>query len=169
MALFKTLIFTIVVPGTVTVGIPYLLLASGLGLSSYDLGGFRLLGVMVIALGVACYLACAWNFATVGKGTPAIIDPPRRLVLNGPYRVVRNPMYVGATLILLGEAVMLGSLTLLFYAVVVWTAFHLFVISFEELDLKHRFDGAYEEYCRAVPRWIPRLSRANRQPIGRAP
>jgi protein-S-isoprenylcysteine O-methyltransferase Ste14 len=101
--ILKTLIFTIVVPGTVTVLIPRLLLSS----RPADLPSFlRIAGGPVLLLGAAVYLWCAWDFAVTGKGTPAPIDAPKRLVVRGLYRYVRNPMYLGVLAILLGEALL---------------------------------------------------------------
>ena len=86
---------------------------------------------MLIAPGAALYLWCAWAFVTAGQGTPAPVDPPKRLVATGLYRMVRNPMYVGIVLILLGESIVFASLTLLGYAVLVWLCCHLFVVLYE--------------------------------------
>ena len=72
--------------------------------------------------------------------------------------MVRNPMYVGVLLILLGESITFASLPILQYAVVVWLFFHLFVIFYEEPTLRQEFGASYEEYCKTVPRWIPRAS-----------
>ena len=151
----KTLIFTILVPGSITVGMPYLLLSSRLAVYSYEIGSFRRAGILPIALGTVFYLWCAWDFAFAGRGTPAPLDPPRLLVTRGLYRLVRNPIYVGVLLILAGEAVLFESLTLLIYALFVWLVFHIFVVAYEEPTLKEKFGAAYEEYRKAVPRWIP--------------
>jgi len=114
-------------------------------------------------LGVAILLKCAWDFAVVGLGTPAPIDPPKSLVVNGLYRFVRNPMYVGVALVLFSEAVLFSSLTLLEYALLVGGFFSLFVLSYEEPTLRKKFGTSYQEYCQAVPRWIPRLTPWSRQ------
>ncbi len=157
MVMIKTLIFTILVPGSVTVGIPYLLLSSGWGRYSYEIGSFRLVGILPIALGTMAYLWCAWDFALAGKGTPAPVDPPKTLVRKGLYQIVRNPIYVGVVLILLGEPIIFESLTLLAYAPLVWLWLHLFTVYYEEPTLRKKFGETYVEYCKAVPRWIPRL------------
>jgi protein-S-isoprenylcysteine O-methyltransferase Ste14 len=149
--LVKTLIFTILVPGMVAVAVPYWLLGSGARPDS----SWWPVGVLLIAPGVALYLSCAWAFVTAGQGTPAPIDPPRRLVATGLYRMVRNPMYVGVVLILLGESIVFASLTLLGYAVLVWLCCHLFVVLYEEPALRRNFGASYKEYCKSVPRWIP--------------
>jgi len=151
-AVLKTVIFTIVAPGFVTVGAPYLLLGPR---AEFELGGFRFAGVFPIVLGAACYLRCAWDFAFVGRATPAPIDPPKVLVATGLYRFVRNPMYIGVGLVLGGEAILFQSYRLVVYFLLAWLACHLFVIFYEEPTLKKKFGAAYETYCRAVPRWVP--------------
>ena len=157
--LVRTLIFTVLVPGTVAVWIPYRLLPAG---AEFSLRGYSFIGLLLIGVGAAVYLWCAAHFTFTGRGTPAPIDPPRVLVAKGPYRLVRNPMYIGVWLVLVGEAVVFGSLRLVRYAFLVALLFHLVVILYEEPVLRKKFGPAYEEYCRSVPRWIPRLARTNR-------
>lgn len=120
-----------------------------------DLWGYA--AAVGIALGAAVYLRCAWDFAVGGQGTPAPIDAPRRLVIRGLYRLVRNPMYLGVLTVLLCEAALFRSLTLLAYAGCFAVAFHLFVLCYEEPTLRAKFGEEYEAYRRAVPRWLPRL------------
>jgi protein-S-isoprenylcysteine O-methyltransferase Ste14 len=109
------------------------------------------------AAGAAIALWCIFTFATIGKGTPAPFDPPRRLVIRGPYRFVRNPMYVGAGLALASATLFYGSWTLLVYAGLFFLATHLFVLSYEEPTLRRTFGADYEAYCRQVHRWLPSL------------
>ena len=142
-----------------TVLVPYLILASGLKLI-FDIGNFRLIGFLPIVFGIVLYSWTAWDFAFAGRGTPAPIDPPKVLVSRRLYRIVRNPMYIGVLSVLVGEAIFFMSATLFAYALVVWSLFHLFVVYYEEPNLRQRFGAAYEEYCKAVSRWIPRLRRA---------
>jgi protein-S-isoprenylcysteine O-methyltransferase Ste14 len=113
----------------------------------------------VIAAGAALYVWCVWNFAAVGRGTPGPWDAPQRVVAAGPYRWVRNPIYVSALLIALGEAWLFLSLRLLAYAGAMAVFFHLFVTGYEEPSLRRRFGSAYLDYRRAVPRWVPRPPR----------
>ena len=119
----------------------------------------RPLGWIVVAIGAAIGLPCVWEFAWRGLGTPAPFDPPRRLVISGPYRFVRNPMYVGMGIALLGEAIVYPNLTLVMLGliVVLWAAVTLFIIGYEEPTLRRMFGNDYEAYCRQVRRWIPRL------------
>lgn len=100
---------------------------------------------------------CFWDFLSKGSGTPAPIDPPKQLVIEGLYRFVRNPMYVGVLLVILGHFLWFGYWYILAYAAVVYTAFSTFVIFYEEPHLRKTFGPAYEEYCNQVPRWIPRF------------
>lgn len=155
MTALKTLIFTVFVPGTVTVLVPRLLLSSDFELASMKLRSLGFFGGIFILLGVLIYLRCAWDFTFAGKGTPAPIDPPKELVAQGLYRFVRNPMYLGVLLILFGEAMLFESRTVFVYAAVVFSFFHLFVVLYEEPALQRQFGVSYQRYCSAVPRWIP--------------
>ena len=101
----------------------------------------------------------AWSFLAFvfrGRGTPAPFDPPRALVVDGPYGFVRNPMYLGAILSLAGAAVYYRSFGLTAYAAgfVAWA--HLFVVFYEEPRLRRTFGEGYAAYCRSVDRWLPR-------------
>ena len=116
----------------------------------------RWIGLPVLIVGVAGLLWCIWDFGRRGKGTLAPIDPPRFVVRTGPYRVVRNPMYLSVLTALGGEALLFSSSWLIVWAVVVATAFHVFVIAYEEPALRRQFGPPYEGYCRAVSRWLPR-------------
>ena len=153
----KTLVFTVIVPGTVAVYLPRRILLSRTAADLLPLQALRSVGVLFAAAGALAYLWCAWDFATAGRGTPAPIDPPKELVARGLYRRVRNPMYVGIALLLLGEALFFRSRALLFYAGAVFLFFHLFVVFYEEPALRRQFGAEYEAYCSNVPRWIPRI------------
>ena len=152
----KTLIFTVLIPGTLTVYIPDRLLSRR---AEYSFSGYQLLGVLPIAVEVGFYFWCSWDFAFAGYGTPAPVDPPKVLVSRALYRVVRNPMHVAVLLILFGESLHFASGTVLRYAVPLWLFFHLFVVFYEETELKKKLGIAYEEYCKTVWRWLPRLPR----------
>ena len=162
MVLLKTIIFTFVVPGTITVLIPYWILSSASAPPPLPLGGFRYFGFLPLVIGVAIYCWCAWDFTFAGKGTPAPIDPPKELVVRGLYRYVRNPMYVGVMSILVGEALLFASRTLFGYAALVFALFFLFVVVYEEPTLRNKFGESYREYCRNVSRWIPRAPQITR-------
>ena len=114
------------------------------------------LGILLIAVGVVIYLHTAfWGFALRGRGTPAPIAPTKKLVIDGLHRYVRNPMYIGAALIVLGQSILFCcwhiAEYLVFFAVVV----HLSVLFYEEPTLQKRFGDEYDQYRRRVPRWIP--------------
>ena len=98
------------------------------------------------------------DFFVKGKGTPATIDPPKKLVVTGLYLHTRNPMYIGVLLILLGYSIWCLSLSLLLYTGAVFFVGHLFVILYEEPTLKQKFGNNYITYCQQVPRWIPRFN-----------
>jgi protein-S-isoprenylcysteine O-methyltransferase Ste14 len=114
-------------------------------------------GMVVGAAGAAVALWCVFAFASIGKGTPAPFDPPRRLVIRGPYRFVRNPMYIGAGVALAGAALFYESLSLLGYTGLFFVATQLFVVWYEEPTLRRTFGQEYESYCRQVRRWWPNL------------
>ena len=151
----RNLVFTIVVPGLGGVWVPAWILARHGG--TVTPVGWA--AVLVIAAGAALYVWCVWNFATVGRGTPGPWDAPSRVVAAGPYRWVRNPIYLAALLVVLGEAWLFLSPWLLAYAGIMAVFFHLFVTGYEERVLRRRFGGAYLEYRNSVPRWIPRPPR----------
>ncbi len=151
----RTLVFTILVPGFWTVALPYWLLPRG---ARPDFRGVGAAGGLLIAASSALYLACAfWGFALRGKGTPLPMDPPKKLVVEGPYRVVRNPMYWSVFFVLLGEAVMFHSVALAELAALLFIGVNAFVLLYEERVLRRKFGAEYEEYCRRVPRWMPRI------------
>jgi len=153
--LVRTLIFTIIVPGFWTVAMPHWLLPRG---ASPQPSGIGVLGVLMIVAGLALYIATAfWGFAIRGRGTPAPIDAPKKLVVDGPYRVVRNPMYWSVAFVILGESLIFRSLSLAELAAGFFAATMLFVLLYEEPALQRKFGAEYEDYCRCVPRWLPRF------------
>jgi protein-S-isoprenylcysteine O-methyltransferase Ste14 len=152
---FNTLLFTILVPATVAGWIPRTLRGNAPLTSDVAL---RWLSFALIAIGIAIYLHTAfWGFALRGLGTPAPIAPPSKLVAEGLHRYVRNPMYLGVLMIVIGQAVLYRSMALVEYAAAIWLAAHLFVLLYEEPILQRKFGEEYREYRRRVPRWIPRF------------
>ncbi|MGD8276556.1 MAG: isoprenylcysteine carboxylmethyltransferase family protein [Gemmatimonadota bacterium] len=115
-------------------------------------------GIAAVLVGGAVALWCVLAFALIGRGTPAPFDPPRRLVVRGPYRFVRNPMYVGAGVALAGAAGYYESTALLAFTAGFALATHLFVLLYEERALRTRFGADYEDYRRHVRRWLPRIA-----------
>jgi protein-S-isoprenylcysteine O-methyltransferase Ste14 len=152
--ILKTLLFTILVPGIVTLCVPYILLGR-----TYEPGHGPLawLGVLCFMVGACIYFSCAWEFAVRGLGTPAPIAPTKFLVVSGLHRYVRNPMYIGVLLVILGQAALFHAPRLAEYAVLFGLLAHLFVLFYEEPTLRGKFGDSYEEYRATVPRWIPRL------------
>ena len=157
MIVLKTILFIVAVPGSTIILVPYYLLSSGYELFSPNLGVLRFIGVLPFLIGATIALWCIWDFMFTGLGTPAPIDPPKKLVKKGTYRFVRNPIYVGATLILIGEILLFESTVLFLYAIFVVLVFHLFVTCHEEPVLKRKFGDSYTDYFNSVPRWIPQI------------
>ncbi len=118
---------------------------------------FRVAGAALMVLGTPMLLDSFARFALQGLGTPAPVFPTRHLVVTGLYRSVRNPMYVGVVSVITGQAFLLGNVRVLGYGALVWMAFHVFVIAYEEPTLRRTFGAEYERFCANVPRWIPRL------------
>jgi protein-S-isoprenylcysteine O-methyltransferase Ste14 len=153
----RTLIFTVFVPGFWTVMMPYWLLPRPV---RADARGAGAAGWLLIAAGITLYFACAfWGFALRGRGTPLPMDPPKKLVVVGPYRVVRNPMYWSVALVILGEAAVFHSVALLQLVAAFAVGVILFVLFIEEPGLNAKFGAEYEQYCLQVPRWLPRIRR----------
>jgi len=90
-------------------------------------------------------------------GTPLPLDPPKELVVTGPYRYVRNPIYVGVLIIVMGYFLWFKTVWMIVYAITAFLGIHLFVTLYEEPTLKKKFGSAYENYCKSVPRWIPKF------------
>jgi protein-S-isoprenylcysteine O-methyltransferase Ste14 len=145
----------LVLPVLADVVVPAWLLSRSGG--RIDIGAARLLGLPVLAAGCWLLLDSVFvRFAREGRGTLAPIDPPRFVVRGGAYRVVRNPMYVANVAIVVGSGIVFQSWFLLVWAAVLFLAFHLFVITYEEPTLSRMFGEDYEIYRRGVARWIPR-------------
>jgi len=154
MLWLRTVLFALLIPGTELVLVPYILVRQ-FG-EQLDPGCMRVVGLVFLALGLAMITWCFIDFIRRGRGTPAPYDPPRRLVIAGLYRHVRNPQYIGVVLVMLGEALFFGSVVLLGYAAFFAIGYHLFVRLYEEPTLKKLSGEEYSRYCEAVPRWIPK-------------
>jgi len=151
-ALARTALFTAIVPGVVAGYVPLRVI----GRDGEMPHGWSYIGVVPVMIGLVIYGWTAFDFAWTGRGTPAPIDPPRRLVVHGLYRYVRNPMYVGVLLVIVGEALLRRSWQTLEYAVGVYVMFSGVVLLLEEPLLRSQFGTAYSQYCAEVPRWVPR-------------
>ena len=149
--LVKNLLFTLIIPGTVAVYVP-LWMARDWPVAT---GVAGMVALALLILGGSIYVWCVWDFATFGRGTPAPVDAPKRLVVRGLYRYTRNPMYLGVLTVLLGWTVLFQQGQLGIYSFVVGCGFHLFVVVYEEPHLRSIFGKEYEEYCTRVGRWLP--------------
>lgn len=154
MTAIKSLLFLLAAPGMVAGYIPLALLRNG---PQIETGILAYLALPLWIIGGIILLWSFWNFLVEGRGTPAPIDPPKELVATGFYRYVRNPMYVGVFLILLGHFLWFQFIWLVGYLVIAFLTVHLFVTLYEEPTLKRKFGTTYEEYLKRVPRWIPRF------------
>jgi protein-S-isoprenylcysteine O-methyltransferase Ste14 len=152
---FRAVTYASLFIGLVLVYVPSRLLARAGIVRPATIEVQQVAGMAIGAVGAGVALWCVFTFATIGRGTPAPFDPPRRLVIQGPYRFVRNPMYIGAGLALASAALFYVSLSLLVYAVILLLATHIFVIWYEEPTLRQTFGQEYEAYCRQVRRWWP--------------
>jgi protein-S-isoprenylcysteine O-methyltransferase Ste14 len=157
MTALKTIIFMLLVPGLLMGVMPIWLVQTEPPLFSF--GILRWLAVPLWAAGVAIVLWCAWAFTVRGDGTPSPTDPPRKLVVSGLYRNVRNPIYLGVLSVFIGYVFWHPSRALLFCPLIVAVSAHLFVIIYEEPHLHKTFGAAYKKYCESVPRWLPRFKR----------
>jgi protein-S-isoprenylcysteine O-methyltransferase Ste14 len=157
--LLKNLLFTFVVPGTVAVYVPLSLA----GDRAIDSGLWPIVAWPLLVLGCAIYAWCVWDFASFGRGTPAPIDAPSRLVVRGLYRYSRNPMYVGVLSVILGQAALFEAPRILLWGLGVGLCFQLFVLLYEEPHLTRVFGPSYREYRTRVGRWLPRLGGVRRR------
>ena len=154
MLLFKNVLFTVLVPGTFSLYVPYRILIASGQLHRSGIGSVRYVGLVPILFGGAIYLSSVWRLAHLGRGTPAPIDPPKTLVVSGAYRVTRNPMYVAVLRVILGQSALFASGWLLVYGLVFLAASYAFVLLYEEPTLRRKFGSSYEAYCATVPRWL---------------
>jgi protein-S-isoprenylcysteine O-methyltransferase Ste14 len=160
MLIVRAIIFSILLPGTLTIYVPWLILPG----TAPATGPVRFLGLLPIAAGALGYLACALEFLLRGGGTPAIFftrplrfllgEEPKALIESALYKRTRNPMYISVVTILLGESLLFESTALLYYALFLWLCFHLVVVLIEEPHLRRR--PGYDDYCARVPRWLMR-------------
>lgn len=156
--LARALTYASLFVGFVLVFVPAQVLSQAGIVRTPSLGASGIAGVIIAGVGALIAGWCILAFIFIGKGTPAPFDPPRRLVIRGPYRYVRNPMYIGAGMALAGAALVYRSLALLGYVGVLFVIVHTFVVLYEEPALRRMFADDYEDYCRRVARWWPRIS-----------
>ena len=154
--LLRSLLWTVLLPGMIAGFVPWRYF--GVSRVRLDLSSpADLLGIVLVALGIALLGACIWEFARRGRGTLSPVDPPKELVVQGLYRYMRNPMYVGVSLIILGEAALASSTALVVYWALFFAMANLFIRLYEEPTLRAQFGESYERYTQRVGRWLPRF------------
>ena len=147
--LLRAIMAFVALPGIVAFALPL-----GIGISTHDPTRYVPLAATVLALGTLLLLACVREFYVTGRGTLAPWSPPRHLVISGPYRWSRNPMYIGVVTILVGWWLLWDSRTLLTYTLVVACVFYVRVRVMEEPWAARHFGAEWEAYRAKVPRWI---------------
>jgi len=159
-SIFRHLLAIAVLPFTVAAIIPvWLARRNAVTLAPGHTGlqiALQLAGIAILGIGLLLFLASLRRFATEGQGTLAPWDPPRQLVVRGPYRYVRNPMISGVLLVLIGEALLLLSWPHATWALIFFVTNAIYIPLLEEPFLAERFGESYREYCRHVPRLLPR-------------
>ena len=156
--LLKNVMFSLLVPGTVAVLGPLLIVKGTVAETGWSI----LPGVLLLLIGLAVYCWSVWDFATFGRGTPAPIDAPKRLVVRGLYRYTRNPMYVGVLSVIFGWVLLYADLLVFVYGVCVAACFQLFVVFYEEPKLQQLFAAEYVKYQATVNRWLPNYLLSNK-------
>lgn len=152
---FRNLFFTIVQPGIVAILIPYWLSGKTINTILEPLfAWYHYLGLMIFVIGLVLMLICIISFGIRGRGTLSPADPTKKLVISGLYRFSRNPMYIGVMMMLIGESIYFRSYVLGAYALLIFIAFNIFIVLFEEPYLKDKFGSEYNEYVKKVRRWF---------------
>jgi protein-S-isoprenylcysteine O-methyltransferase Ste14 len=154
-ATIRTVVYLAIIVGLVVIFLPAEILErSGVARAS-PVGIIQFGGATFTLAGVGLALWCAHTFAVLGRGTPLPFDPPRRLVIAGPYRRVRSPMAIGAGSALVGVALFYESLPFFMFASLFMLAIHAMVVLYEEPTLRRMFGAEYAAYCTIVSRWLP--------------
>ncbi len=154
MTIFKSLLYLIFEAGLFALYIPLTFFRRG---PRIETGVLAFLAIPLWLIGGTIVLWCFKDFTFKGHGTPLPVDPPKELVITGPYRFVRNPIYVAAGLIFVGYFLWFGYWSFLEYALLAFICAHSFVVLYEEPTLKGKFGASYEEYRKRVPRWVPKF------------
>ena len=156
-AAIGTTVFFVVAPGVFAGLVPWLM--TGYRFEEPIAGwlAMRVVGGVLIGAGLLVLVPAFARFALEGLGTPAPVAPTRHLVVGGPYRYVRNPMYIAVGSTIVGQALLFGQLGLLPYAAAFFAVVSAFVYLYEEPALRRQFGSEYETYRAAVPGWWPRL------------
>lgn len=157
-AILGSALFFVIAPGTVAGLVPLLISRWTIDPPFFGLEPLRAVGIAMIAAGLVPLVDSFRRFAVEGLGTPAPILPTQQLIVTGFYRHVRNPMYVGVVSTILGQVLLFANAALIAYAAVVWLGFQVFITAYEEPTLARQFGASYNEFCKHVPRWLPRLT-----------
>ena len=162
MLLIRAVLFTIFVPGTAAGFLPYVIAKRWP--EHFDFAIAHPVGPLLITAGFLLYGMSTFLFLKEGKGTPAIWfttplrvilgEEPQKLVLSGLYQRTRNPMYLGVTVLVFGEALLSGNVALCIYTIALWIFFHGVIVFVEEPHLRIRHGEQYTMYCSRVPRWL---------------
>jgi protein-S-isoprenylcysteine O-methyltransferase Ste14 len=147
--LIRAIAAFIALPGIVAFALPI-----WIGISTRLPARCVALAALPLCLGMFLLLWCVREFYVAGRGTLAPWDPPQHLVTTGPYRISRNPMYIGIVTILTGWCVLWDSRTLIVYTVFFLCGFHLRVLWFEEPWAARKFGAQWQEYRVRIPRWL---------------
>lgn len=158
----RLLAFTVLIPGTVAVAVPWLILDRTRAADGNPM--MKVTGFLFVTAGITLYLTSTLRFLREGRGTPAIWftrplrwligEEPGVLVRSGLYRFTRNPMYLGVVTVVAGQGLWHGSYAIIIYAILLWVAFHCVVVYIEEPHLRRKCGNKYAEFCRTTPRWI---------------
>jgi protein-S-isoprenylcysteine O-methyltransferase Ste14 len=154
----KIFIAGLILPFALGIVVPLFLILLNIffNLPKINFGMFKLIGLVMVALGLLVLAIQTRLHLKTGRITPVAIEAPKKLIMEGLHQYTRNPMYLAFTLIFLGLFIIFGYLFLFIYLLVAILAFHLFVVYVEEPELKKIFGEEYQKYCKNVPRWIPR-------------
>src|SRR5262249_7481125 len=158
MSILGSALFFVVAPGVVAGLIPWLITSWEFRPAFLGFEVTRVIRLALILAGIPRLLAPFVRFAVQRLGTPAPVAAPQNLVVAGFYRSVRNPMYVAVVGVTVGPALLFGDGRLFWYGALVWLAFHLFIVLYEEPTLQRQFGMEYEAFRANVPRWVPRLT-----------
>ena len=156
LASLGTLLFLLLIIPFFLIWIPRRILLAPENIYRFDIGIYRYLGLAPIVLGIVIYIFCSGSFVLVGKSTPIFFTPTKELIVTGLYRFVRNPLYIAGLLVLAGEAILFQSVGIFIYCLGMFGSFYVIVLM-EETLLAEKFGARYEQYCKSVPRWIPRF------------
>jgi len=156
IVLFRALTYATLFIGLLLVFVPDQILAPAGIVRPASIGLIQIVAMLVIVAGAALAIASILTFAFIGKGTPAPFDPPRKLVIAGPYRWVRNPMYIAPASCCSAPRCSMAPLELVLYTIIFWSMAHLFVLFYEEPVLRRKFGTDYDAYTATRRRWMPR-------------